>query len=84
MVERISAGLAPDGYVQMALQLAWYKTRGGFTATYETALTRAFDKARTETIRTLSEDSRAWVLSMTDTSATVGSPSFRLPSVLII
>ncbi|KAI9440018.1 hypothetical protein H4582DRAFT_2075371 [Lactarius indigo] len=30
------------------------------------ALTRAFDKARTETIRTLTEDSRAWVLSMTD------------------
>lgn len=64
------AGLSPDAYVQMALQLAWYKTRGSFTATYETALTRAFNKARTETIRTLSEDSRAWVLSMTDTSAT--------------
>src|SRR6267154_4811175 len=65
----------------MALQLAWYKTRGRFTATYETALTRAFDKARTETIRTLSENSRAWVLSMTDTSATVGSSSFLLTSV---
>ncbi len=58
----------------MALQLAWYNTRGSFTATYETALTRAFDKARTETIRTLSEDSRAWVLSMTDASAAVGFP----------
>jgi Choline/Carnitine o-acyltransferase len=81
VVEWISAGLPPDAYVQMALQLAWYKTRGSFTATYETALTRAFDKARTETIRTLSEDSRAWVLSMTDTSATVGSPSFLLTSV---
>lgn len=81
MVKWISAGLAPDAYVQMALQLAWYKTRGGFTATYETALTRAFDKARTETIRTLSEDSRAWVLSMTDTSATVGSLSFLLTFV---
>jgi len=44
-----SAGLSPDAYVQMALQLAWYKTRGRFTATYETALTRAFDKARIET-----------------------------------
>ncbi|KAH9037842.1 carnitine acetyltransferase [Lactarius pseudohatsudake] len=60
------ARLAPDAYIQMALQLAWYKSRGSFTATYETALTRAFDKARTETIRTLTEDSRAWVLSMTD------------------
>ncbi|KAI9512075.1 acyltransferase ChoActase/COT/CPT [Russula earlei] len=67
------AGLSPDAYVQMALQLAWYRSRGGFTATYETALTRAFDKARTETIRTLSEDSRAWVLSMTDATATVAT-----------
>jgi hypothetical protein len=55
----------------MALQLAWYKSRGSFTATYETALTRAFDKARTETIRTLTEDSRAWVLSMVDPFASV-------------
>jgi carnitine O-acetyltransferase len=77
MVERNTAGLSPDAYVQMALQLAWYKTRGNFTATYETALTRAFDKARTETIRTLTEDSRAWVLSMTDKTATVSSPFFR-------
>ena|ERR1700761_3716426 len=55
----------------MALQLAWYKLHGSFTATYETALTRAFDKARTETIRTLTEDSRAWVLSMADPFASV-------------
>ena len=67
-----AARLAPDAYIQMALQLAWYKSRGSFTATYETALTRAFDKARTETIRTLTEDSRAWVLSMADPLASVG------------
>lgn len=70
------AGLSPDAYLQMALQLAWYKTCGNFTATYETALTRSFDKARTETIRTLSEDSRAWVLSMSDATATVCYPFF--------
>ncbi|KAH9983330.1 acyltransferase ChoActase/COT/CPT [Russula compacta] len=67
------AGLSPDAYVQMAIQLAWYKTRGSFTAMYETALTCAFDKARTETIRTLSEDSRAWVLSMADEAATTST-----------
>ncbi|KAI0303791.1 Choline/Carnitine o-acyltransferase-domain-containing protein [Multifurca ochricompacta] len=70
---KVLSGLAPDGYVQMALQLAWYKSRGNFTATYETALTRAFDKARTETIRTLTEDSRAWVLSMADPSASTAT-----------
>jgi Choline/Carnitine o-acyltransferase len=55
----------------MAFQLAWYKTRGEFTATYETALTRMFAHGRTETIRTLTADSRAWVLSMVDREASV-------------
>jgi carnitine O-acetyltransferase len=76
---RALTGLAPDAYIQMALQLAWYKSRGSFTATYETALTRAaFDKVRMETIRTLtdSEDSRMWVLSMTDPFASVCYRSF--------
>ncbi|KAI0322757.1 carnitine acetyltransferase [Amylostereum chailletii] len=57
---------SPDAYVQMALQLAWYRTRGTFTATYETVLTRLFDRGRTETIRTLTADSRAFVLAMED------------------
>ncbi|KAI0719277.1 acyltransferase ChoActase/COT/CPT [Cerioporus squamosus] len=60
------ARLSPDAFIQMALQLAWYRTRGEFTATYETALTRLFKHGRTETIRTLSADSRAWVLAMAD------------------
>ncbi|KAI0367761.1 acyltransferase ChoActase/COT/CPT [Pilatotrama ljubarskyi] len=62
------ARLSPDAYIQMALQLAWYRTRGEFTATYETALTRLFKHGRTETIRALSADSRAWVLAMADPS----------------
>lgn len=63
------ARLSPDAYIQMALQLAWYRTRRFFTATYETALTRLFQHGRTETIRTLSADSRTWVLAMEDPSA---------------
>ncbi|KIY73588.1 acyltransferase ChoActase/COT/CPT [Cylindrobasidium torrendii FP15055 ss-10] len=59
-----------DAYIQMALQLAWYRTRGVFTATYETALTRMFNKGRTETIRTLTRDSRAFVLAMVDSKET--------------
>jgi len=70
------ANFAPDAYIQMAFQLAWYKTRGEFTATYETALTRMFSHGRTETIRTLTADSRAWVLSMVDCEASVGSFPF--------
>jgi len=79
-----SAGLSPDAYVQMALQLAWYKTRGNFTAIYETALTRSFDKARTETIRTLTGDSRAWVLSMMDKSTTVCRAILLVPPLVLI
>ncbi|KAF9525641.1 acyltransferase ChoActase/COT/CPT [Crepidotus variabilis] len=58
--------LSPDAFIQMAMQLAWYKTRGKFTATYETVLTRMFKHGRTETIRTFSRESRLWVLSMVD------------------
>ncbi|KAJ8453573.1 hypothetical protein ONZ45_g19662 [Pleurotus djamor] len=65
------ANLAPDAYIQQALQLAWYRTRGTFTATYETALTRMFKHGRTETIRTHTKDSREWVLSMDDSRQSV-------------
>lgn len=67
----IVARLSPDAYIQMALQLAWYRSRGTFTATYETVLTRLFDRGRTETIRTLTADSRAWVLAMDNESSSV-------------
>ncbi|KAF8638322.1 hypothetical protein AX17_002342 [Amanita inopinata Kibby_2008] len=60
------ATFAPDAYIQMALQLAWYSTRHDFTATYETVLTRMFKNGRTETLRTLTRESRDWVLSMRD------------------
>lgn len=55
----------------MVLQLAWYKSQGKFTATYETALTRIYLHGRTETIRTLTTDSRAFVLAMVNSSKSV-------------
>ncbi|KAF8969174.1 acyltransferase ChoActase/COT/CPT [Flammula alnicola] len=61
--------LSPDAFVQMALQLAWFKTRGEFTATYETVLTRMFKHGRTETLRTFSRETRLWVLSMVNPNA---------------
>ncbi|KAI0833477.1 acyltransferase ChoActase/COT/CPT [Trametes gibbosa] len=67
------ARFSPDAYIQLALQLAWYRTRGSFTATYETALTRLFKHGRTETIRTLTTDARAWVLSMADPLASAAT-----------
>jgi len=60
--------MSPDAYIQMALQLAWYRSQGYFTATYETASTRLFLHGRTDVIRTLSSDSRAFVRAMMDPS----------------
>ncbi|KAI9461668.1 hypothetical protein BJY52DRAFT_1259427 [Lactarius psammicola] len=53
------SGLSPDAHIQVALQLALCKSRRSFPETCETARMRAFDKARTETIHTLTEDSHA-------------------------
>ncbi|KAK0193843.1 acyltransferase ChoActase/COT/CPT [Armillaria mellea] len=55
------AKLSPDAFIQMSLQLTWYRMQGQFTATYETALTRMFNKGRTENIRTLTRESRAFL-----------------------
>ncbi|ORY34657.1 Choline/Carnitine o-acyltransferase-domain-containing protein [Naematelia encephala] len=55
---------SPDAFIQQALQLAWYKDQGYASATYETASTRMFQHGRTDVIRTLSSDSRAFVAGM--------------------
>ena len=62
------AGLAPDAFIQMALQLAWFKNQGYFTATYETASTRIFDNGRTDTLRTLTSDAKKFVEAMLSSS----------------
>jgi len=54
----------------MALQLAWFKDQGFMTAAYETASTRLFLHGRTDAIRTLSSESRAFVRAMCDPNAT--------------
>lgn len=64
-----SGKVSPDAYIQLALQLAWYKQRGEFTATYETASTRLFKHGRTDVIRTYSSDTREFVKAMTDPNA---------------
>jgi hypothetical protein len=69
-----SARFSPDAYIQQALQLAYYTNRGEFTAVYETALTRLFKHGRTETIRSFTTESRAFVLAMMDPSSSVCHP----------
>jgi carnitine O-acetyltransferase len=59
---------SPDAYVQMIIQLAYFKMYGKNRPTYESAATRRFQQGRTETCRTVSEESVAWCRSMADES----------------
>ena len=59
---------SPDAYVQMLIQLAYYKMYGQCRPTYESAATRRFQLGRTETCRTLSDESTTWCASMCDTT----------------
>ncbi|CAH1792601.1 unnamed protein product [Owenia fusiformis] len=58
--------LSPDGFIQMAIQLAYYRIHKEFVRTYESASTRIFSRGRTETIRPTSEYSCSFVHSMDD------------------
>ncbi|KAI7902342.1 acyltransferase ChoActase/COT/CPT, partial [Cokeromyces recurvatus] len=53
--------LSPDAFLQMSLQLAYYRIHHKVTPTYETAATRKYLRGRTETIRTVSLESKAFV-----------------------
>ncbi|KAF9343895.1 Carnitine O-acetyltransferase mitochondrial, partial [Mortierella sp. AD094] len=57
---------SPDAYVQMIIQLAYYKMHGVSRPTYESAQVRKFQHGRTETCRTVSTESVAWVKAMED------------------
>lgn len=58
--------VSPDAYAQMAIQLAYYKMTGECVATYESAQTKKFAYGRTETCRSVSVESVAWVKAMED------------------
>lgn len=62
--------VSPDAYVQMAMQLAYFKDQGRHDATYESSMTRLFLHGRTETIRPLTADAKAFVTAMLDPRAT--------------
>uniref|UniRef100_A0A671YAK7 carnitine O-palmitoyltransferase n=1 Tax=Sparus aurata TaxID=8175 RepID=A0A671YAK7_SPAAU len=53
--------VSPDAFIQMALQLAYYRDRRTFCLTYESSMTRLFREGRTETVRSCSNESCAFV-----------------------
>uniref|UniRef100_UPI0037E79347 peroxisomal carnitine O-octanoyltransferase-like isoform X1 n=1 Tax=Semicossyphus pulcher TaxID=241346 RepID=UPI0037E79347 len=52
--------LHPDTFIQLAMQLAYYKLHKGLGSCYETAMTRKFYHARTETMRPCTEEAVSW------------------------
>ncbi|KAK7539614.1 acyltransferase ChoActase/COT/CPT [Phyllosticta citribraziliensis] len=60
---------SPDAYVQMIIQLAYHKFYGKNRPTYESAATRRFQQGRTETCRSVSDESVAFCNAMADASA---------------
>ncbi|CAG8462315.1 479_t:CDS:10 [Dentiscutata heterogama] len=58
--------VSPDAFVQMAIQLAYYKHYREPCPTYESASTRGFLHGRTETVRTCSVDTVAFTKAFCD------------------
>ncbi|KAG9476540.1 peroxisomal carnitine O-octanoyltransferase [Eleutherodactylus coqui] len=62
--------LHPDTFVQLSLQLAFYKLHGRPGCCYETATTRMFYHGRTETMRPCTMEAVNWCRSMLDPAST--------------
>ncbi|XP_038592104.1 choline O-acetyltransferase-like isoform X2 [Micropterus salmoides] len=62
--------MSPDAFIQVALQLAFYKCGGRLVSTYESASIRRFQDGRVDNIRSATPEALAFVKSMTDERAT--------------
>ncbi|CUI12386.1 carnitine O-palmitoyltransferase, putative, partial [Bodo saltans] len=61
---------SPDAFVQVALQLAYFRNQGKFVQTYESAMARLYVDGRTETIRSCTNQTAAFVRAVCDPSTT--------------
>jgi carnitine O-palmitoyltransferase 1 len=61
--------VSPDAFVQLAMQLAYFRDRGRFDNTYESSMTRLFLHGRTETVRPVTSESISFVRAMEDAGA---------------
>jgi len=62
--------MSPDAFCQMAIQLAYYKLTKVTALTYESAATVRFRNGRTETVRSVSSESKLFTESMEDSKFT--------------
>ncbi|XP_071440594.1 choline O-acetyltransferase isoform X2 [Hetaerina americana] len=59
-----SCRVSPDAYIQLALQLAYYRLHNCLTATYESASTRRFQLGRVDCIRSATVEALEWARAM--------------------
>ena len=62
---------SPDSFVQISMQLAYYRLYGKIVSQYEPVLTKAFYHGRTEAMRTATEKAAIFCKKFMDQSATV-------------
>ncbi|CAD5218507.1 unnamed protein product [Bursaphelenchus okinawaensis] len=65
-----AVGISPDSTMQLAIQLAFYRTQNRFGPTYESCSTAAWKKGRTECVRSASVATRDTVLDMVENNVT--------------
>lgn len=53
--------VSPDAFIQIAMQLSYFRDQGQFTPTYESSMTRMYRKGRTETVRSCTPEAAAFV-----------------------
>nr|AWJ68269.1 putative choline acetyltransferase [Hirudo verbana] len=59
-----SQNMSPDAYIQIALQLTYYKIHGRLVSTYESASIRRFRQGRVDNIRANSMEALEWCKAM--------------------
>uniref|UniRef100_A0A915B095 carnitine O-palmitoyltransferase n=1 Tax=Parascaris univalens TaxID=6257 RepID=A0A915B095_PARUN len=62
--------VSPDAFLQMTLQLTYFRNQGKFALTYEAAMTRLYREGRTETVRSCTMESCDFVRAMLDPKQT--------------
>ncbi|KAF6018438.1 CPT1A [Bugula neritina] len=56
--------ISPDAFIQISLQLAYFRDAGKFCLTYEASMTRLFREGRTETVRSCTVEASNFVRAM--------------------
>ncbi|GMR48867.1 hypothetical protein PMAYCL1PPCAC_19062 [Pristionchus mayeri] len=56
--------VSPDGFIQLAMQLAHYRLHGYLVSTYESASIRRFAEGRVDNIRATTPEALQWVTAM--------------------